>query len=115
MWKPNPIPISISICTEQTGCKRKKLNKRTRQSKKRIGLGSHADADERSLRFVVNLRLPVVNVILLRDRQVALDATLGVEELDLGASLDKAVGNLELRLKLPCRHALFLDRKELGE
>lgn len=92
-----------------------KSRERTRQSEERVGLGRHADADESRLWLVVDLRLPVVDVILLWDRQVALDATLGVEELDLGASLDKAVGNLEFWLKLPCGNAFFLDRKELGE
>lgn len=73
----------------------------TGKSKERIGLGSHADTDQTAFRFVIDLSLPVVHLVLLGNRKVALNTALGVEELDLGPTFDEAVGNLQFRLKFP--------------
>lgn len=87
----------------------------TRKSKQRIRLGGHANRDQRALGLFVDLGLPVVDVVLLGHGQVAHDGALGIEEFNLGSGLNEAVCNFQLRLKLPGRHALFLDGKELRE
>lgn len=52
---------------------------------------------------------------MFRYREVGQDGALRVEELDLGASFDEAVGYLELGLEFPGRDAFFLDGEVLGE
>ncbi len=64
-------------------------------------------------RLLVDLGLPVVDFVLFRYREVALDAALGVEELNFRAPFDEAVGDLKFRLKLPSRHALLLYSQKL--
>lgn len=81
----------------------------TRESEKRVRLGSHADTDDTALGLLVDLGLPIVHVVLFGYREIAQHGALRVKELDLCASLNKAVGNLKLRLKLPCGDALFLN------
>ena len=66
----------------------------TRKTKQRVRLGRHANGEQRVLGLLVDLGLPVVDVVLLGDGQVAHDGALRVEEFDLGAGLDEAVGNL---------------------
>lgn len=66
----------------------------TRQSKQRIWLGRDANCNTCVLRFFVDLRLPVVDLILFWNWQIALDTAFGVKELNLGATFDKTVGNL---------------------
>lgn len=87
--------------------------KHTWKPKQRVRLGSHTDADESIVRLIEDLGLPVVDLVLFRNRKVAHDSALRVEELNFSASFDKAIRYLQLRLKLPCRHALFLDSKVL--
>lgn len=79
------------------------------QTEQRVRLRGHADAEKGVFGLVVDLGLPVVHFVLFWHWQVAHDCAFGVEELDLGTGLDKAVGNLQLGLKLPGRDALFLD------
>ena len=78
------------------------------QAEERVWLSSHADAKQSVFRLFVNLGLPVVDVILLGNRQVAHDGALGVVEFDFGTGFDEAVCDLELGLKLPGGNALFL-------
>lgn len=85
----------------------------TWKSKQRVWLGGHTDAEKRALGLFVDLRFPIVNLVLFRDRQIAHDGTLRVEELDLSPGLDKTICDLELRLELPSRHALLLDGEVL--
>lgn len=87
----------------------------TWQPKERIRLGSHADTEQCVLSLLVDLGLPVVDVILLGHGQVGEHGALRVEELDLGAGLDETVSDLELGLKLPGRDALFLDGQVLRQ
>lgn len=53
------------------------------------------------IRLVVDLGLPVVYIILLRHRQVRKHGALGIEELNLGATLDEAVCNLQFWFEFP--------------
>lgn len=82
----------------------------TGQSEQRIGFCGHSNAEQGILRLFVNLGFPIIDIVLLGNRQVAHDGALGVEELDFRTGLDKTVGNLQLRLKLPGRNTLFLNR-----
>jgi hypothetical protein len=95
------------------GCGAVKCVVFTWQSEQRVRLRGQANGNAGSLGLFVDLGLPVVDLVLLGDWEVALHTAFGVEELDLGAALDKAVCNLELRLKFPCRDALFLNCEEL--
>lgn len=85
----------------------------TRHAEERIRLGGHADAQEGRLRLVVDLGLPVINIVLFWDGQVAHDGALGVEELDFSTGFDETISDFELGLELPGRNALFLDGKVL--
>lgn len=68
--------------------------KHTWQSEQRIWLGCDADCNACVLWLFVDLGLPVVYFVLFRDRQIALDAALGIKELDLGPAFNEAVGDL---------------------
>lgn len=85
----------------------------TRHSEQRIRFGTDTDPDHGRLGLIVDLRFPVVDLILLRDGQVGLYTTLGVEELDFCAPFHKAVCNLQLRLELPGGDTLLLNGEEL--
>lgn len=86
-----------------------------REPEQRVRLRGHADAEQCVFRLVVDLCLPVVNLVLFGHRQVTEHSAFGVEELDLGAALDEAVGDFKLGLEFPGGDTLFLDSKVLGE
>lgn len=52
---------------------------------------------------------------MLGNGEVAHDGAFGVEELNLGATLDEAVCDFQLGLEFPGGNALFLDGEVLGE
>lgn len=85
------------------------------QAEQRIWLRRQADTNHGRLGFIVELGFPVVYLVLFRNREIALHATLRVEEFNLRPGLDEAIRNLQLRLELPCRDALFLYRQELRQ
>ena len=85
----------------------------TRHSEKRIGFGSHTNADLSVVGFVVDFGFPIVDLVLFGYRQIGLDATFGIEKLNLSAAFNKAVCNLQLWFKLPCLNTLFLDGEKL--
>lgn len=85
----------------------------TRESEQRIGFCGHADADQGVVWFIKDFCFPVVDLILFGHRQIALDTALGIEELNLGATLDEAVCDFQFRLKLPSLYTLLLNGKEL--
>jgi hypothetical protein len=95
------------------GCGAVKCVVFTWQPEQRVRLRGQTNSNAGSLGLFVDLGLPVVDLVLLGDWKVALHTAFGVEEFNLGAALDKAVCNLELRLKLPRRDALFLNCEEL--
>ena len=75
----------------------------------------NADADEGGVGLVVDFGFPIVDFVLFGDGEVALHAAFGVEEFDLRAAFDEAVGDFEFGLEFPGRHSFFLDGEELGE
>ena len=85
----------------------------TWQPEERIRLGGHTNTDQTVLGLLVYLCFPVVDIVLLRYRQVAQHSTFRIEKLDLGSTLDKAVCDFQLRFELPGRDALFLDSEVL--
>jgi hypothetical protein len=84
------------------------VTKLTRQSEERIRLGSHADTEKSVFGLFVDLGFPVVDIVLLGNREIAHDGAFRVKEFDFGTSFDKAVGDLQFRLKFPCGDTLFL-------
>ena len=87
----------------------------TRHAEEGIRLGSHTDAQEGILGLLVDLGLPVVNVILLGYREVAHDGALRIEKLNFRSAFDKAVGNLKLGLEFPSGDTFFLDGEILRQ
>jgi len=87
----------------------------TRESEKRVGFGGHANADKSVVGLVEDFCFPVVDLVLFGYRQITLDTALGIEELDLGTALDKAVCDFQFRLKLPSLYTLLLNCQELRE
>ena len=66
----------------------------TRKPKQGVRLRSHADTQQCILGLIVDLRFPIVDLVLLGDWQVTHNSALGVKELNLCPSFYKAVGNL---------------------
>ena len=91
-------PVTISLLGLPT-CNEHRI--RTRQPEQRIRLRRQPNTDGRVLRLVIDLRLPVVDLVLLGDGQVGLHAAFRIVELDLGARFDEAVCDFELRLEFP--------------
>jgi hypothetical protein len=85
----------------------------TRESEKRIRFRGHADADQGVVGFVVDFCFPVVDLVLFGYRQIALNTTLGIKELDLGAAFDEAVCNFQFGFKFPSLYTLLLNCQEL--
>ena len=88
--------------SEVNGSSKAELEGHTRQAEERVWLCGKSNANEGSLRLIVDFCLPIIDFVLFGDRQIALNAALRVEEFDLCPSLDEAVGNLELWLEFPC-------------
>jgi len=87
----------------------------TWHSEQWVWFRGHADADSGRIRLVEDLRFPVIYFILLGDRQIGLDATFSVEELDLGPALNEAVCDFKCWLKFPGANAFLLYSQELAE
>ena len=73
----------------------------TWKSKQRIRFGRYTDTDQGRFWFVIDFRLPIVDFVLLWNRQITLDTTFRVKKFDFCPSFHEAVCDFELRLKLP--------------
>lgn len=86
---------------------------RTRKSEERVRFRRHADSHVCRLGLVVELCLPVVHLVLLRYRQIALDTAGCIEKFNLSPPLHETVCDFELGLEFPRRHALLLYCQKL--
>lgn len=84
------------------------MDRHTWQPEEGIGFCRYTNTDQGGIGLVVYFGLPIVDLVLFRYGQVALDTTFRIKELDLGSPLDKTIGDLELGLKFPRGHALLL-------
>ena len=66
----------------------------TGEAEKRIWFCSEPNTDDGSFGLIVDLRFEIVNFILLRYGQVALNAAFGIEKLNLCSCLDEAIRDL---------------------
>ncbi len=66
----------------------------TGHSEQWIRFSGKPNSDNSRVWLVVDLGFPVIDFVLLRHRQIALNAAFRVEEFNLGAAFYKAIRNL---------------------
>lgn len=88
---------------------------RTRHSENGIWLCGNANTNGGCIWLVVDLGLPIVDLVLLGYGQIGLHTALGIKELDFSTAFDEAVRNLKSRFEFPGAYTLLLNCQELAE